>query len=310
MNILITGATGFIGRNLVQELAKSSENKLICLVRSKIKAKRLDLYGVRCIYADITQLPELEEKMTENIDLIFHCAGYVSNKDKQKLDQVNVVGTENVCKLALKLKARKMVYLSSVAVISGNLQTPLTEDLPYKATNPYGESKIAAEKKVLQYRKLGLKAVILRPCMVYGEQEPHLLKTFIFLLKFRLMPLLNKGANKFHLVYVKNVIDAMIFSLHNDAFLKGTFFIADKEVLSNKQVMLIIAQAVNAPMPLSLPDFMTKILIQLPYVGRKFRFFIKDRVYSTKSIQRLSFKHKYPAQQSLSQSCKAILKAG
>ncbi len=135
------------------------------------------------------------------------------------------MGTDNICGLAEKLNVEKMVYLSSVAVVSGNDCVPLSEDLPYKANNIYGESKIEAEKVVLGYRRKGLNVVILRLPPVYGEDEPHLLKKIIYLLKLRMLPLVNAGSNKLHLAYVKNVTKAILFSLNDERFLEGAYFI-------------------------------------------------------------------------------------
>ncbi|MCK4810039.1 MAG: NAD(P)-dependent oxidoreductase [Candidatus Omnitrophica bacterium] len=309
MVILVTGATGFIGKNLVKALSKSYRN-IFCLVRNPQKAKLLDTYGVNLIYTDITQFDALACRVPKKIDVIFHCAGFVSNRDRQMLHKVNVVGTENICKLALRLGVKRMVYVSSVAVVSGYSRVPLVEDLPYKATNIYGYSKIEAEKVVLSYREKGLRSAILRPCMVYGEDEPHLMRIMLCLLKYRLLPLVNSGKSKLHLVYVRNVVDALIFSLNNDGCLRGTFFIADKEVLTADRVLSIMAEAIGAKAPCRIPSVLTPLLSGIPYFGRQLRSFFKDRVYSMEKLISLGFVPSYPAESSLTISCQAFFKTG
>ncbi|MBU2504519.1 MAG: NAD(P)-dependent oxidoreductase [Candidatus Omnitrophica bacterium] len=301
-NVLITGSTGFIGRHLVAELAKTKGYNIFCLVRNPFKVKFLAKLGVKFIYADITQSSSLEKILDYKIDIIFHCAGYVNNKNRDLLYKINVLGTKNICRLAKKLDIERMVYLSSVSVVSGNPLVPLCEDLPYKATNIYGESKIEAEKKVIDYRKKGLRSVILRPCMVYGEGEPHMLGLLLFLLKFRLLPLINGGRNKLHLVYVKNVVEAMLFSLNNDKFLQGTFFIADNEVLTVKDIFTILAAAINSSPPWDIPVILNHFFLNIPFVGKKLKFFLKDRIYSIEKIKSLNFNPIYPAQESLKNS--------
>jgi len=202
----------------------------------------------------------------------------------------------------VRLKVKRLVYLSSVVVVSANTQIPLVEDLPYKASNLYGESKIEAEKIALTYRKAGLPIVILRPPMVYGEEEPHALKSLLSSLKKRWIPLINDGQNRWHIVYVKNVVAAMIFSLKDKKFLKGTYFVADDEVFTTKEVMEIMAKAIGAKPPFRLPSMATSVLKCIPIAGRKVSFFTKDRVYSIERIKSLGFKNPYSARVSLAKS--------
>ena len=306
MNVLITGATGFIGRNLAEELSGKKGFNIFCLVRNDKKAESLKHLGVKFIYADITEKHTLMKILRHKVDVVFHCAGYVGNK-KDLLYAVNVLGTENVCELAQRLNVERFVYLSSVSVISGNTEVPLTEELPYKATAVYGKSKIEAERKVLEFRKSGLRAVILKPCMVYGEDEPHSLKLLCFLLKHRFFPLIDDGKKKLHLVYVKNVVEAMIYSLAGDEFLNGTFFIADNEVYSVKTIFELIAKAVKAPPPWNLPSAGKTVLLKTPFLGKKLSFFLKDRIYSIDRIKSLGFNPPYELEVSLKKSVESFM---
>jgi len=151
------------------------------------------------------------------------------------------------------------------------------------------------------------RTVILRPCMVYGEGEPHMLRQLLTLLKFKIFPLINGGRNKFHLVYVKNVVDAMIFSLNKDEFLKEAFFVADNEVLTVKEVFTILSKAINLSPPWNLPRGLTPFLLNIPLVGKRLRFFLKDRVYSIEKIKNLGFRPTYSAEEALIKSARYFL---
>ncbi|MFH0828379.1 MAG: NAD-dependent epimerase/dehydratase family protein [Candidatus Omnitrophota bacterium] len=353
MKILVTGATGFIGRNIVEELRADGE-EVFALVRETSKidtfggaqslpfrpgkdraalsinperpdsvrdgsknneslvfsspSRRIDFLrrlGVKFIYGDITDSPSLG-LITGKFDAVFHCAAYVQDKDWKKLQLVNITGTENICKLCLRLEARRLVYLSSVSVVSGNFQVPMTEDLPYSATNLYGKSKIEAEKIVWDYRGKGLPSAILRPPMVYGEQEPHLLKFILFLIKHRFFPLIDGGKSKLHLVYVKNVAQAAVMALRNEGFLKGAYFVADKEALAVREIYSILAKAISAPVPFVLPEKLTPLLCNVPWVGRRARFFIKDRVFDISRILELGYSPKFKAQEALISSARSF----
>lgn len=306
IKVLVIGATGFIGRHLVEELSKSGEYNILCTTRKLPRATFLKKFGVKIIQADITEKYSLEKVFNQKIDIVFHCAGYVANSNSELLYKINALGTENICDLSLKSGVKRVVYTSSVAVVSGNTEVPLTEDLPFKATNIYGESKIEAERKALEYRKKGLKIVIVRPPIVYGEDEPHMMRFMLFLLKYRLLPLIDNGQNKFHLAYVKNVVKLMVYSLGNEGFLEGTFFIADKEVLSSKEVFTAMCKGIRAKPPLNIPNCLKAVLMPLPYVGKKLNFFTRDMIYSTKRIEKLGFNFPYSGEDSIPKSAEEL----
>jgi len=307
MNILVTGGTGFIGRHLVRELSKSKDT-VYCLARSRKRATVLDGYKVQYVPGDITD-PRSLDNIKEKIDIILHCAAFVSNRDKDELHRVNALGTQAVCEFAFDRGVKRMVYTSSVACVSGHDAVPLREELEYKPNNPYGVSKIAAEKIVLGYRAKGLKVAVIRPCMVYGEDEPHLLKLFVSLVKYGILPVVGGGANKFHLAYIENVVAALIHGMRDDRMLEGTFFIADDEVLTNKEVLHIMAEASGAGRPREVSKALTNRLVKVPYFGKKLNNFLKDREYSQDRIKAAGFRHPYPARPSLAKSCREILHA-
>ncbi|MBU2265578.1 MAG: NAD(P)-dependent oxidoreductase [Candidatus Omnitrophica bacterium] len=309
MKVLVTGATGFIGRHLVKKLAKDKRYEIFCLLRNLKKAKLLESLDIEIISGDITDKQFLEKLNGYSFDLIFHCAACVENSNPEKLKTVNVEGTRNICELALNQGVSRLIYLSSVAVVSGNKEVPLIEDLPLAATNPYGESKLEAEKVVWEYRDKGLPVVILRPPMVYGEDEPHMLTILLKLLKWRILPLVNQGMSKLHLVYIENVVSGMIFCLDKPECLKGSFFIADKEVLTTGEIFDIFARAVKAKPPFRLPKSIETMLLSLPWAGKKFKFFLKNRVYSTDKIESLGFKIPYPARVNLLTSAEKLYHA-
>jgi len=306
MNILVTGATGFIGRHLVEELVRRNEHAVFCLVRNPAQARHLLQKGIVLLPGDITDKPSLQKVLRHPIDILYHCAAAVDERNPALLHRINSLGTENVCELGFALSIRRMVYLSSVAVVSGHEVVPLTENLPYLATNAYGASKVEAEKKVLHYRNRGLPVVILRPPIVYGEDEPHLMRLMLFLLKYHLLPLLGGGGCKMHLVYVKNVVAAMLFCLEKKEFLEGSFFVADREVLTVREALTAMCEGLRVRPPFSLPAWFVPMVLALPFIGRKLRFFAKDRVYSTERIRALGFCPPYSAYESLVDSSRRL----
>jgi nucleoside-diphosphate-sugar epimerase len=226
-------------------------------------------------------------------------AAFVSEKDLARLYKVNVAGTETVCTFCMAAHVPRLIFVSSVAVVSGNQTVPLTEDMPYKTTNLYGLSKMEAENVVLEYRKHGLNAAIIRPSMVYGPGEPHAMPLLLRLLRFGILPVVDGGRNRMHLAYIGNVVNALIEALTNDAFLQGTFFIADDEILTTRQIFETLAQGLGSWRPIVLPPGLTPLLRKFPCMDRVTGFFTKDRVYDIARIRSTGYVNKYSAVESL-----------
>ena len=295
MRVLVTGATGFIGKNLVEDLLVCGFENLYVLVKETSDVSYLQTLSVKFVYADVGDRQSLFD-IKESFDVVYHCAGCVNDKDRERLWKVNVEGTENICLFAKQQQVERLIYVSSVAVISGNFDVPLVEGLPYAATNLYGQSKLEGEEIAVRYRDEGLPMVIVRPPMIYGQDEPHMLKYIIKALRMNVLLMVNRGSARLHLGYVKNVSDFLVECGQNDKALGGVYFIADEEALMAAEVFKYIADGLGTRAPVLLPSFLTPFIVRIPKIGRRLKFFIKDRVYSLDKIKNeLNYTPKYKA---------------
>ncbi|MBN2830890.1 MAG: NAD-dependent epimerase/dehydratase family protein [Candidatus Omnitrophica bacterium] len=302
--ILITGATGFIGRSLVKELCAKGYTDITAMVRRTSNAGFLKENDINTLLGDISDQNSLSI-IKGKYDVLFHCAGFISDSNEKRLEDVNIRGTENVCNWAFEHKIKKFIYLSSIAVNSGNPEAPLREDMPYKATNKYGISKLEAEKVAVGFRDRGLPMVIVRPCMVYGEGEPHMLPLLARLIKLRLLILPNQGKPKLHLVSVRNVAACLVHCMEDVRALGGTFHIADNEVLTVGEIFNIFAKSLGVSKPLHLSYSATKFFTLIPFIGKRIKFLCKDRVYSIERLKTgLDFIPPYPVYSELAASVK------
>ena len=119
-NILITGATGFVGSYLTRFLVKKGFTNVVCLKRA---TSRMDLVAevmdrVTWVEGDILDVPFLENILRgHQIQQIYHCAAVVSfdPRDREEMYRINVIGTENVVNVALEVGIEKLIYVSSIA---------------------------------------------------------------------------------------------------------------------------------------------------------------------------------------------------
>lgn len=178
-NILITGGAGFIGSNVADEYIKNGHN--VVIVDNLISGKKENINQKAKFYKiDIRDKKILNIIKKEKIQIINHHAAQISVPDSVKdpiFDaQVNILGTLNLLKCAVKAKIKRFIFISSGGTVYGaDAKLPAHESLPLTADNPYGISKVTGEHYIRFYSKqYNLKYVILRYSNVYGPRQiPH-----------------------------------------------------------------------------------------------------------------------------------------
>ena len=169
----VTGGTGFIGLNLVEQLTQSGWD-VVALHRPDSRLTQLQNYPVRLVEGAIEDRASLERAMPEGVDAVFHVAGDVSlwSGHRERQWRTNVEGTRNMVATALAKRSRKFVHTSSTAVY-GIPAEPFDETSPKlgKDSFNYQHSKTAAEEEVAKGIEQGLDAVLLNPANVIGRYD-------------------------------------------------------------------------------------------------------------------------------------------
>lgn len=232
MNYLVTGASGFVGKNIVEcILQKEKDAKIVAICRSaKIENNR-----VMSINADIRDLQGLETafKSTGSIDVVVHLASLVHNKSSdlswENYESINVGGSQNIFNLSLKYKASLIIYLSSISVYGKEFKD-VTEKDQVKSYNYYSESKLMAERLGMElYKKEGLPLVIIRPAAIYGVLDRGNLYKLIKAMTKGLSFMVSQGENLKSLCYVKNLLDFIEIIINNkDKAIGEVYNIADE----------------------------------------------------------------------------------
>ncbi len=175
--ILVTGASGFIGSNLVLRLVEEGYS-VRTFGRSGTPAKRLRDLPIEHVSGDVTNVESITSAV-EGCDVVFHLAGLVSYKKRDVHRQygVNVVGTRNVMEAAFKAEVKRVIHTSSVAAMGIPKEGEIgNEELMYNLGGlglNYCDSKYAAEQEVKLLVKRGLPVIILAPGITFGEGDKH-----------------------------------------------------------------------------------------------------------------------------------------
>ena len=180
--ILVTGADGFIGSHLCEELIKLGANvKALAFYNSFDKAGWIDAIPKNCINemeivrGDVRDA-EFVETITKNIDIIFHLAALIaipySYYAPRSYIETNVIGTLNVLQSSMKCSCERIINTSTSEVYGSAKYTPIDENHILQAQSPYAASKIAADHLVESFVKsFNLPALIIRPFNTYGPRQ-------------------------------------------------------------------------------------------------------------------------------------------
>jgi len=206
---LVTGATGFVGSNLVSYLLRRGWD-VRCLVRDRSRAESLKNLGAELALGQLADAPSLR-RAAEEVDVVFHVAGRVHALHGWQFLADNVEGTRNVvAACAAQSQQPVMVYISSLAAGGpGTLSAPRHESDPDRPISAYGRSKLDAERAAAALAdKVPLS--ILRPPILFGPADRASLKIFRGVRFTRLHPV--PGLRRFavSLVHVADLCDAMV----------------------------------------------------------------------------------------------------
>ena len=181
MLALVTGATGFIGANLVEALGQRGW-RVRALHRAASSLKALAGLAYESAIGDVTEPASLAPAMRD-VDVVFHVAAVADywRSDPSRLMQVNVEGTRNVLRAAREAGVRRVVFTSSCAALG---QPPFGQAIDERAQFnlrpddfPYGYSKYLAEQVCQEFVRAGLDVVIVNPAVVFGPRDVNLVSS-------------------------------------------------------------------------------------------------------------------------------------
>ncbi len=249
MTVVVTGATGHVGANLVRRLLAQQRHVRVLIHINRKAVQGLD---VEIAEGDVCDIRTLYDAFN-GADVVYHLAARVSISmdDWPLLEQVNVMGTRNVVKACLHTGVRRLVHFSSIhALCQEPLDLPVDESRPlvrYKRCPPYDRSKAEGEKQVYWGIEQGLDAVIIIPTAAIGPYDygpSHFGQALLALARAELPALVAGG---FNWVDVRDVVEGAIRAeQHAPA---GARYILSGHWVSVPELAAIVELATRVPAP-------------------------------------------------------------
>jgi len=252
--ILIVGASGFIGKHLVSELILRGQR--ICITTRKPLGADSELTQIidNSELVQIINTPDLTSieydwtAALDDVGSIVYLAARVHVMNDNNPDPlaayraVNKDAPLHLARIAARMGVKRFVYLSSVKVMGESSERPLTELDQPNPTDPYGVSKLEAEEELLLLGETsGLEVSILRPPLVYGFGVKANFMRLVKLVSWGLPIPIGSIDNKRSMIYVENLVDAIVQTLRHPNAVNQVFLVSDGEDLSTPELVRQLA---------------------------------------------------------------------
>lgn len=248
MIIAITGATGFIGHNLVSYL-DSRGYGTVALVRD-LSCTPLFPESVILRQGDITN-PSSMKEVFKDVDITIHLAA-IFNKPGASWDDYyihNVLGTENVMKAARKSGVKRVIHCSTGGVVAGNNRLPFDEKSPYATpqNDKYEITKCEGEKKAISFSdRNNFPVTVIRPTQPYGPGDKNKVKFYRMVKKG---VIINPGSTLKHPIYIEDLCRAFELTLQNERSINEIITVGNRRSIRLTEMIGIAAKSLGVHYP-------------------------------------------------------------
>lgn len=248
MKYFLTGATGFIGGRVAQQLVEAG-HQVVAVVRSPAKAHDLAALGVAMHKGDVTEKESMRAPM-QGADGVFHIAGWykLGGRDTQAGQQINVEGTRNVLELARELAIPRIVYTSTLAINSDTHGKLVDETYHYGGAHlsEYDRTKAAAHQIADQLIAEGLPLVVVMPGLVYGPGDTSSVRTTFIQYLQRKLPMLPRQT-AFSWAHVDDIARGHVLAMERGR--AGESYIIAGPTSTFEDAMQLAEQITGVPAP-------------------------------------------------------------
>jgi nucleoside-diphosphate-sugar epimerase len=255
LKVLVTGASGFLGSHVAEQLAAAG-HEVVALVRKSSNRKFLATLPNVTFADGAVEDASAVHAATRGVDAIVHSAGLVKARDAREFEKINVEGTQNLLAAAKKNAPylKRFVFVSSLAAVGPSHDgLPVTLDREPRPVTHYGRSKLRGEQAVLA-AKGELPVTVIRPPMIYGPRDNE---TFAFFqtVSRRVLPYLGDGKNTLSIVYAADAASACVRAIFAEVPSGSLYFVEDgkvyvwREMLAELEKVLERRAFVRVPIP-------------------------------------------------------------
>jgi len=249
VEILVTGATGFIGARLVEELLNCGYRVRV-LTRKPVEQYKNITWGkkVTSVQGDIKDRYSIK-KAVQGVDVVVHLAAQLGSWRARQEDyiDVNYNGTKLLVEESGNAGVQHFLYISTAGVFGTLKNIPADETHPCSPRYPYEKTKFLAEQYISKKIQDGFPATIIRPSHIYGPGDLNTVPLIKILQKIHLFPLIGGGKSLFQPLYIDDLIKGIILVINNRNTVCGKLYVlAGKEVTTFKKYILITSKLIGA----------------------------------------------------------------
>lgn len=245
--ILVTGATGFLGKYVVQELIEKGY-KVLALGRNENEGKKLEKMGAVFCQGDFVDKNKCSSYF-QGVDYVVHAGALSTVWGKwESFYETNVMGTKNVCELCMENRVKRMIYISSPSIYSGKEHRFRIKEEEYDSNNHlnfYIKSKILSEQVLREYEEKGLYTVVLRPRGLFGIGDTSLIPRILKANETIGIPLFKGGENYVDITCVENVAYAIGLCINARDISGEVFNITNGEPMEFKEILEMFMKAID-----------------------------------------------------------------
>ena len=257
MNILLTGASGFLGQKLIQELLRQKKHKVKALVHiSPLKMDRCEI-----VNGDLGDINSLI-KATIGVDTVVHLAAVTHTNKQKDYFRINATGTRNLLNVCSQNGVQRFIFMSSRAV--------------HLEGGSYSESKMIAENHV---KKSNMAWVIIQPSEIYGFGTSDAInKLIVWIKKYKFIPVIGDGQYKVSPAFIDDIIPSIRQAIVKKELRNATFILAGPEEMTFNSLLDRMCSLFNVKRyKIFVPAFLVDMFLRILLLFKK-EFFYRDQI--------------------------------